>query len=346
MKNYITYIIVVFYVIFSVTSNVYAQTLDDLNIGGGAIDGTISVSLTPTNPQPNENVSIKLTSYSTNLDQAEISWSVDGVEQKKAFGEKEFGLVAPSVGDLVSVQANIQTIEGGSAQKTINIQPAGVDLLWQAESYSHPFYKGKVLWPIQGNVKVVAIPQFITSDKNIISSENLIYKWKKNGLVIGDMSGFGKNTLSLTGSIISRPLNISVEVTTLNNDMAAENRVTLSSGDTKLLLYEDNPRYGILYNKIIGSDFVLKNPEVSIVAEPYFFAGNTKDFISFVWSINGNKITDNKNVNMETFRQEDDTKGVAQILITASHTVKTFEGSQISTKLHFGENNSNTINPF
>src|SRR3989344_5989598 len=317
MKNHITYLIVVFYVIFFVTSNVYAQTSNDLDIGGGMIDGTISVSLTPTNPRPNENVSIKLTSYNTNLDQAEISWSVDGVEKKKAFGEKEFGLVAPSLGDSVFVQANIQTIEGNLAQKTINIQPAGVDLLWQAESYSPPFYKGKVLWPIQGNIKVVAIPQFVTPDKNIINSENLIYKWKKNGLVIGDISGFGKNTLSLTGSIISRPLNISVEVTTLNNDMVAENGVTLYSSDTNLLLYENNPRYGVFYNKIISSDFVLKNPEVSLVAEPYFFAGNTKDFISFVWSINGNKITDNKNTNVETFRQEDDTKGIAQILITA-----------------------------
>src|SRR3990167_742525 len=81
-----------------------------------------------------------------------------------------------------------------------------VDILWQGDTYTPPFYKGKSLWSNQSRITFVAIPQ------GLGNPASLNYKWTKNGTVLGNINGIGKNTLSFTDSILSRPQTIRVDI--------------------------------------------------------------------------------------------------------------------------------------
>src|SRR5688572_16598777 len=89
-----------------------------------------------------------------------------------------------------------------------NLKAQEVDLLWQAETYTLPFYKGKALWSKESRVKLLAIPR----GPGVGNPLNLTYKWTKNGTVLGNINGVGKNTIAFTDSIISRPQTIQVDI--------------------------------------------------------------------------------------------------------------------------------------
>ena len=70
-----------------------------------------------------------------------------------------------------------------------------VDILWQGEVYTPPFYQGKTFWSKQSRVTLVAIPH------GLGNTANLNYKWTKNGTVLGNINGIGRNYLSFVDSI-------------------------------------------------------------------------------------------------------------------------------------------------
>ena len=53
-------------------------------------DTDIILSVSPENPNPNQNVTATLSSYSIDLDKANISWSVNGQETSMGIGKKSF----------------------------------------------------------------------------------------------------------------------------------------------------------------------------------------------------------------------------------------------------------------
>src|SRR3990167_8183019 len=83
-----------------------------------------------------------------------------------------------------------------------------VDILWQGKTYTPPFYKGKTLWSSQSKIALLAIPHISGAGNPV----NLTYKWIKNGTVLGNINGVGKNTLAFTDSILSKPQTIKVEI--------------------------------------------------------------------------------------------------------------------------------------
>src|SRR3990167_10337236 len=82
----------------------------------------------------------------------------------------------------------------------LHLQAEEVDLLWQGNSYVPPFYEGRTLWSSQSRITFLAIPH----GAGIGNPANLTYKWTKNGTVLGNINGVGKNTLSFIDSILSK----------------------------------------------------------------------------------------------------------------------------------------------
>ncbi|MEI6494591.1 MAG: hypothetical protein WCO03_00830, partial [bacterium] len=52
--------------------------------------GSLITNIKPANPGPNENVSISLVSFEANLDQSNITWKVNGKEERSGVGERNF----------------------------------------------------------------------------------------------------------------------------------------------------------------------------------------------------------------------------------------------------------------
>src|ERR1035437_9361109 len=130
--------------VFSFALIASAQTPQEIIDG---IQNNIQVSVSPEFPKAGDTVAIHLQSYSTPLDQAMISWIVGGVVVSKGYGLVDFSTTVGRVGSRSTVTSRIVTAGGSTVTRTVTVQPANVDLLWQATSYVPPFYQGKALYP-------------------------------------------------------------------------------------------------------------------------------------------------------------------------------------------------------
>jgi hypothetical protein len=66
------------------------------------------------------------------------------------------------------------------------------------------------LFSIQSAITFIAIPHLFSYGKEL-EPEKLIYKWYKDGEIIDDLSGYGKNSIKLNSSILGRSIQMGVE---------------------------------------------------------------------------------------------------------------------------------------
>ncbi|MFM2357538.1 MAG: hypothetical protein RJA61_275 [Candidatus Parcubacteria bacterium] len=291
----------------------------------------VYLEITPQTPGPNQQVTATLTSYSTDLNAADISWFLNGALQKKGTGIKTFSFQTNDIGKTTTVSVNAVTIDGKLIEQSLTIQSAEIEMFFEADSYTPPFYKGKALYTHQGLARIVALPRFVNSEGVRINPKNLIYTWKKDGVVLQDSSGFGKQTLSLSGSLIVRPSNMEVEVSNLDGSIKSVSRRVLRSTEAEVLVYEESPLYGIRFSKAIENSLDLTQAETTLVAVPYFFSISKPLQASYSWLMNSQSVGGSDSV---TFRNESKETGISRISVKAEN---------LSKILQFGSKNFNVL---
>lgn len=303
----------------------------------------VTLSVSPTYPEPGGIVEATVVSYSFNIDNAFITWTFNGAVIKAGVGIKKVSLKIGGVGSTNSIKAIVETGGGVVTEKEVVIQPATVDLVWESESYTPPFYKGKALYAPQGEVVITALPNIVEFGSRV-SSANLIFKWKKNGQVLGSLSGVGKNKLTLTGSLVESSMSISVEVTSSKSVVKASQKIIIRPATPKVVLYEDSPLYGIRFNNAIVNEFTMKEKELTLIATPYFFNAADKDAfaLSHTWRLNNKKIEEGGNKNIITFRRPEEA-GVSQVSLGVESQNKVLQSarSTITLKFEKEENENN-----
>lgn len=301
----------------------------------------IDVSISPENPGPNTDVTIRIESYSTDLNSAQITWAVNGETVQDGLGQKVLKLKTGNIGTITSVDLSIQPSDGDVFQKTIILTPASIDLLWQGNSYTPPFYKGRAMFTNQGSVTFVAIPNIIDQNGNVVSPKNVIYTWSKDGSVLGSLSGTGKNSLTLVDSILGLPMNISVVASTLDKSIVTKSSVSIQSDSPMILFYENNPLLGVLYNREIGNGFKLSSSEVNIMGIPYFFSN--KDLqagaLKYTWTLNGSNIS-SPNQNSITLRGQKDSAGNSILGLKIENSNNILQTLEKSMNIEFGSQNN------
>jgi len=267
-------------VFFLVHSPVHAQT-----IGTVSLDG-IDIGSSPANPAPGSSVTVSLNSYSIDLSGANISWTVNGKIMTKGTGIESIVVTAPPTGQTLQIMASINTLQGATIQKLISVTSGSVDIVWETSGYVPPLYQGKTPFVYQNSVTFIAMPQLTDSKGNPINPKNLIYQWKENTFVLGSQSGYGKQSLTVTGSVIAEPLNIDVTVTSADGSEHAESQIKLQPQSPSILFYEDDPLYGVLYNNAIVGTLNLIHNQTKIIAAPFGFDISAPG-LGYNWSING-----------------------------------------------------------
>lgn len=343
--------IVTFVSLLFLVQNVFSQSFDisgiiDSNTGlPVGIDEQISIEQIPKIPKPGDVVSIRITSYLTDLNKAKITWTQDGAIILSQTGAITNQIQAPESGKSTKLVITIQKEKGGTITKTIVLSPADVDLIYEANTYAHPFFKGKKLFTSESFINFIAIPNFMGLDGKKIPESNLIYTWKVNGSVQQSVSGYGKNTFSTKGQLIERPLLIEVEVSAINSSLIASQSLTIKSTQPELLLYENNPLLGVIYEKAIIGSFFLQRKQVDFEGIPYFFAANTKNDtgLSYKWKINGTSITSKSpQENYLLLQNNNNEEGRAIINTTINHTQNILQTAQTSLELTFKKVNETT----
>lgn len=330
----------------------FSQSLDlseliDSNTGlPVGITEQISIEQTPEIPQPGEVVYVRITSYMTNLNKAKITWTQDGKIIISEFGVVTNQFQAPESGKSSTIKITIEKEGGGVVAKTITLSPADVDLIYEAQTYAHPFFKGKKLFTSESVVNVIAIPNFIGSNGKKIPATSLVYNWEINGTVQQSISGYGKYIFTTKGQMIERPANITVNVSAINSSLVATQSITLRSTTPDIVVYENNPILGVVYDKAIEGSFLLQRPQVDFEAIPYFFSAQNKDDmnLTYKWSINGVRIASKKpNENYLLLQNNQNEEGKAIISLGLEHAQNLLQTTRTQLELNFKkvENTSN-----
>lgn len=312
----------VIFLFFSLVANTYAQSPGSPSVGKPTPPkGTLTFNINPEFPGPETATTVRVISYSTDLDTANIVWILNGKLTKSGTGEKIFSFKTGGVGIVSNIDVTVSPLSGPVLKKTISIVPSNINFLWEAQTYTHPFYEGKAGYSYGSSVKVTALPEFSQGDV-LARSKNLIYKWSINGSVMGDSSGFGKNSITVPGSIIPEPITVAVEIKSSDGNMHAKNELVLTPSWPQVLVYENSPLYGIEYGRAIPNNYLLDNPEITLSAMPYFFSVPNRydSALSYTWNINNKNLELGNNADV-TFKKGD-SSGSSQIKINIKDTEK------------------------
>lgn len=289
----------------------------------------ITLSISPTYPNPGENTTATLSSYVTDLNKANISWSVNNEEIGTGIGQKTFSFNAPQIGSTLIINARIETITGQTLAKNITIEGNGVDMLWQAvDSYVPPFYKGKALGTKEGNFKVVAIPNIITKGERI-SSNNLAYTWRKDGNGQPSASGWGKSFFIYKNSYIDPNNNIEVKIADIFGNTSTQGKIQITPMQPKIVFYKKGTTSNTTLNSNIQNGFTLSKEGETIVAMPYFFSTKNINFgeLKFDWLINNTPATPGSIKNELRVKGVEGGTGEAKIEVNVTNSKARFQGN-------------------
>lgn len=248
----------------------------------------ISFSTDPISPAPNEQVEVTIESLSYNLNNYFITWYLDGRKEQGNYGMTSFSFVTGGVGEASEVSVVIQINASQVIRKNLTISPVEIDLIWEADTYVPPFYRGKALPNRESNMKVVAIPQTATITPN--NAYDLIYYWRKNRKSVPTESGYGRQAYSFEKNILNSEENISVMIEDRNGITTAEKSIDLEQFfKPEIIMYLRDDEGRLLTNKALEDNTKIVSLPFTISAEPYYFSRDIEN-ITFDWNINGQDI--------------------------------------------------------
>ena len=260
-----------FGIIFPLTS--FAAGLDFIN-----------VKMNPKTPGEDQDVTVSLESFTTDLNSSEIIWYLDKNPIKQGVGEKSVTVRTGEFGQTLNLNVVVISNHGVKKEKNITIAPAEIDTLWEAQTYTPPFYKGKALPTFKSLVKVTAIPRYAkaASDPRMFN-----YTWKYNRtLTVGQ--GLGRNTAMVKMGYADTPLSVSVDVTLPGTDWSGQRSDTINGTEALVRFYEQAPLLGINFNKQLAKQTTGEGNQFTIKAVPYFFSN--EDFgdgsMIYTWRVN------------------------------------------------------------
>ncbi len=304
----------------------------------GGVGEEISIISTPPHPRAGSAVTLTIESSSADINSSAIVWTVNGEVAKQGVGAKLFSFGTGGLGSVLVIKASVQTQDSRVLEKEVTLRPADVELLWQTNAYTPPFYRGKALFPYQGTALIAAVPSFVDESGKRMKNSELIYTWSEDGKIDGDSSGYGKNLYAIQGTVPIRAKAVSVEVRTPDDALVASSEVEISPVGPKLLLYENHPLYGILFGRILGGTTSLTGEEIKISAVPFYFETPSRSrILSYAWSLNFSPLPSETKSDI-VLRRASEQGGRASLSLEVQNAdPKTFQAGRSTVDILMGE---------
>jgi len=295
---------------------------------------SIIVSFSPENPAPNTFVeaNISLLPGTGAISEFNVEWKLNGKVVKDGRGEARYSFRTGKLGTATEIIITLSE-NGESISKTISLKPASVVLVGESDGTVPPFYKGKTLFSYHGSTRIAAIPFFVGADGKRISPKSLVYTWRIADRVPEGSSGVGRDTFTFYAKTPFRPTEIEVETATADGNVVAKNIFTAEARPANLALYEENPLYGVLWNKALSASVALSSPEMRINAEPFFFNKNDERLLNFKWTMNSNRIGSQTDKSI-TLRKEN-AAGEAFVDVEVTNPKAMFQFGEAKTTIQF-----------
>lgn len=319
----------------------YAQVYD---IPGAQT--AIVIRSTPEQPGPNSTVLLTVASPLLDLSQSYIAWRVNGAPLIEGEGVVSASVQTGNAGDILDVSVSVVSGED-TALAEMFIVPASVDILWEADGYTPPFYGGRTLPGVGASVTLVAYPTFIANGVRL-SEKDLVFTWRRGETVLGSQSGKGKSSISLRDPLMGDET-VTVDVRNGDGSMVARSSVRLPEPRTLVHLYIVHPLFGLLLHQAIGASTFTGETEATFQAVPFFAPAARIDdgSLTFDWRVNQRSIAPDPRKPSEITINAEGSDGIALIGLDVGHRTNFFFGAQAAWQITFASSNLGPgVNPF
>jgi len=238
----------------------------------------ISLMQNPQSPQPGDEVTLSIRSFSQNIQTAHIAWYADDVLLQEGIGLTQKTIIAPKLGSSITIHVQINNIE----QARTTITPGAVDIMWEAHTSIPPYYKGRALPTESSKITLWAIPYI----HNNTSPKKLIFHWYENTRYLQYKSGEGRDSITIDAPRLYAHKTISVTVTDANGVELGKSEVRIANVEPELILYPQTPLLGTLwYTSAQSGVHIPANKEYTFVAQPYYFSITTPQDLTYTWHL-------------------------------------------------------------
>jgi len=301
-------------------------------------DEAISVSISPEYPGRGEAVTISITGRTFDVDSATVTWTVGGKKVLEGPAEKSYSFTTSESGAVSTITATVLTSDGTRYQKGISISPSQVDLIWEAQTYTPPFFKGHSLASSEGVITVVALAELKGSNGVKISASKLIYKWSKDGKNISSASGLGKQSFTFTGAKLFNDNKVTVSITSQDGLITAERSISIPVSNPRIVVYPAPALLGTEYGNALTNSFTLQEDEMGVRAVPFYFSTTAAGApaTTLAWSLNGKILPTEPGSDMLATLRRGTSAGTARISVKGAHTSNLLQSAEWSGIVNLG----------
>ena len=277
----------------------------------------LSLELSPQYPQPGNSVHVTAGGSGIDLAGSAIVWRSNGNIIAQGMGLTSIDTVAGALGTQADIEIDVATQDGNMRSAHATIAPTEIDLLVGSDSYTPPFYRGRALPSAGTDIIVQALARFKQQDGTLVPDSAITYTWKRDGQVLGDISGRGKSGAVIPALHLFTDDTITVDAVSADGTLSGEASAVVPAAQPTLDLYEDHPLYGVLYNNALGASAFVSESEMAFVGVPYFAqAGSPNDSgLSYSWRVNDTPVSSSASSPSELTINADNSSGLAQIAL-------------------------------
>lgn len=304
----------------------------------------IIAEVSPRDPTPGSMVLISLSGYGFNSEETVYTWSKDGKIKASGRGEKKFSFQLGQLGNPTRIKVSADYGGRRLAEKSFYFEPSDIGFVWEAETMVPPFYQGRARMTAGANLKVASTPYLASQSGQIFKPGDLIYNWYINGVLNKEISGKGKNVISIPTTEKDNQLKISLKVSSIDNKSSANKTLIVYLEKPSIAFYEKLPLEGVNYKKQIIDSYELYSEETSFLAVPFFWPTKLLNDINYSWRVNGVSSPNTDNPNVLTVRQPSGGAGINEINLQVNNGVSTNNSVTGRFNIKFGNNLLKTYN--
>ncbi len=282
----------------------------------------IQYIISPEVPGPGEQVTIEAQGVGAFLGDAKITWQEGGKTVSTGVGARTYSFIAGGVGSVTTIKVDIVSQTNGSFTKTFVFRPSTVNLVWEANTSAPPLYAGKTLYSGGSQLKVVAFPNVVINGSRV-APESLSYQWTRVDQALPAQSGQGRYVLDIDGDQLQPSEDIGVKVY-FGAALVAQGGISVPAVAPAVRLYERDALRGTLTDAALPSGISLTKREITIAAQPYFFARTAAESgaLSYAWNLDGNEIVGPDSARgLLTLRQTGSGAGEAQLAVDIQNSM-------------------------
>ncbi|MFA6476342.1 MAG: hypothetical protein WCV68_02890 [Candidatus Paceibacterota bacterium] len=304
----------------------------------------IVAEVIPQEPAPGGMVSISLTGFGFDNENARYDWYQDGILKISSIGNKKYSFQLGQLGKPTRIKVSVFYNQRHLADKSFYFEPSDISFSWQANTLTPPFYQGKARASAGASLKVLATPFLTNQLGQVLKTNDLIYSWYIDETLNKEISGKGKNIVSISTGPKDSQIKISLKISSADGKSRASKSLVIYLSKPEIAFYEQVPLEGTNYKKEIVDTYELYGEEARFIAIPFFWPLDSLDNANYAWRVNSLSSPKTETPNILTVRQPSGGTGINEINLQISSGVSTNNSINNRFNIKFGNNLLKTYN--